>query len=139
MVISSQFRNYQRQHVLGYNNVATDSPSTFFTSQVPNYIISSGQKYFGVGTGCLFINCGTGGRKPFHTLGTPKTYTPKTHVMSSSGGAGYLVLTATMRKPTLSPTLPGRYYEYYLPTFQTTQYGTNKIEVIRDEWSIVIQ
>lgn len=138
VVISAQFRNYQRHHVLGYNSATTDLPGTFFTDQAPNYVISTGQKYFTPGTGCLFVSCGTGGRRPLHTFATQKSYTAMTHSLTSNSSSGYLMLTSTMRRPNSPPKLTGRYYEYYLPTYQTSQYGTNKQEVIRDEWSITI-
>lgn len=139
VVISAQFRNYQRHHVLGYNDANTDSPSTFFTDDAPNYVISTGQKYFPAGTGCLFVGCGTGGRRPFHNFASQKGYTANAQQLTSNNSSGFIRLTSTMRKPNQAPKLTGRYYEYYLPTYLVSQYATSKVEVLRDEWSITIQ
>lgn len=139
VVISGQFRNYQRQHILGYNSADTDNPNKLFMDQAPNYIITGGQRFFGEGTGCLFINIGTGGRRPFHTITTAKDYTAFYHVPTNSSSVGYMELHATMRTATKGPTLTGTYFELYRPSLFQAQMGTFKQLIQRDKWSITIE
>jgi hypothetical protein len=139
VVISGQFRNYQRQHVLSYNSGSTDAPTNLFTDVDPHYVITGGQRFFGEGTGCLFINVGTGGRRPYHTITTTKSYTAFSHVPSNEQSIGWLSLGATMRTATKSPKLSGNYYEVFRPNLYQAQAGIFKQEILRDSWSITIE
>lgn len=134
VVISAQFRNYQRQHVLGYNPSSTNLPSKFFIEQAPNYMISTGQRFFGEGTGCLFVSCGTGGQRPLDTWDFEKSYTAFKHRLINDNSAGYIMLKSQMRKPSSNPKLTGSYYELFKPPNQS-----KKIEILRDSWTIEVQ
>lgn len=63
-VVNGYFRNYQRQHVLRFNDADSDQPTTILSGQAPNYRITTGNSSFDDGsgnTGCLFIGIGMGG------------------------------------------------------------------------------
>lgn len=144
VVISGQFRNYQRQKVLSWNESAPDTPGEF-TTGAPNYTISTGQKGFGPGIGCLFIVNGTGGRRPYHTIGTTKSYTAFTYVPPNDYSVGYLTIKSEMKRvhPTTGeitrpPKLTGTFYEYFRPTWLQALLNQQEQEITKDQWSIVI-
>lgn len=138
VVVCGQTRNYQRHHVLGFNETSTDSPTTFFTGQQPAYVIAAGQKNFGA-TGNLFINIGTGGMRPLHTPSTPKAYTIIANGLTNTSSIGYLMVKSVQRTSKRGPTLLFIFYEYYLPTSVTSTQGAVAVEVQRDTFSITIR
>lgn len=145
LVISGQFRNYQRQKVLSWNEAAPDNPGTYTTGE-PNYVISTGQKGFGPGIGCLFIVNGTGGRRPLHTFATQKSYTSFKYSPTNDFSIGYMMLKAEMKR--VHPTtgvitrpakLTGSYYEYFQPTWLEALFKKTPQEILKDQFSITIQ
>jgi hypothetical protein len=133
VVVCGQTRNYQRQHVIGYNSAALDTPPLYFTTEQPSYTIPAGQKNFG-NTGCLFISIGTGGRSPLHAPITPnKAYTVVANGLTTPTSIGYMMVKSVRRTATRGPTLLGVFYEFYTPTGATTP-----VEVQRDHWAITI-
>lgn len=137
VVISGQFRNYQRQKVLSWNESAPDTPGEY-TTGAPNYVISTGQKGFGPGIGCLFIVNGTGGRRPFHTFATEKSYTHFKYTPPNEYSAGYLYLNTKMKTDTRSAKLTGTFYEYFRPTWLEALMNRQEQETTKDQWSITI-
>ncbi len=137
VVISGQFRNYQRQKVLSWNESAPDTPGEYTTGS-PNYVISTGQKGFGPGIGCLFIVNGTGGRRPFHTFATDKSYTQFKYTPPNDYSAGYLYLNTKMKTATRSAKLTGTFYEYFRPTWLEALMNRQEQETTKDQWSITI-
>lgn len=136
LVICSGINNYQRHHVLGYNNVDPSSPSVYFTGQAPNYVIAEKEKNFG-NTGTLIVNVGSGVKYPKHTIPQPETYTAKAYVPK---GVGYLKLFTTRRTSTRPPILEGRYYDYYVPPLSpTTTRRTARIKNLVDKFSITFE
>lgn len=138
VVLQGQFRNYQRHKILSYNDAATDSPGEFNTG-APNYVISTGQKYFAPEIGNLYIGQGSSGMRPIHTPATLKSYTNIVIPLSNANAVGYMWLTATMRTADKSPKLTGTYYEYYRPVSLFSLFQTRDQEIQRDQWSITIQ
>ena len=144
LVISGQFRNYQRQKVLSWNDAAPDTPGEYTTGQ-PNFVISTGQKGFGTGIGCLFVVNGTGGRRPLHTFATQKSYTAYEYGLTNSNSFGYLTLKSAMKRPetTTKPAIPakltGSFYEYFQPTWLEALLNRQPQEILRDQFSIEIQ
>lgn len=144
VVISGQFRNYQRQKVLSWNAGGPDAPGEY-TTGAPNFTIATGQKGFGPGIGCLFIVNGTGGRRPYHTLATPKSYTTFSYVPPNEESVGYLALKAEMKRvhPTTGVVtkpakLTGTFYEFFRPTWLQRLLNQQEQEVTKDQWSITI-
>lgn len=91
-VMNGYFRNYQRSHVLQFNSANSDLPTSILTTGADQigklYEILKGHATFDDGsgnTGCLFINCGTGGAG-HDNLPTPNSYTP----FWNAGQFGYL-------------------------------------------------
>lgn len=144
LVISGQFRNYQRQKVLSWNEAAPDTPGEYTTNE-PNYVISTGQKGFGSGIGCLFIVNGTGGRRPLHTFATQKSYTSFKYALTNENSVGYLMLKSQMKRPATAtkPAQPakliGSFYEYYTPTWFEALLKRTPQETLKDQFSITIQ
>lgn len=144
LVISGQFRNYQRQKVLSWNSAAPDTPGEYTTNQ-PNFVISTGQKGFGSGIGCLFVVNGTGGRRPLHTFATTKSYTAFSYALTNNYSIGYLMLKSEMRRPATSTQaakpakLTGSFYEYYTPTWFEALLNRTPQETLKDQFSITIQ
>jgi hypothetical protein len=144
VVISGQFRNYQRQKVLSWNEAAPDTPGEYTTGE-PHFTISTGQKGFGPGIGCLFIVNGTGGRRPFHTFATQKSYTSYKYVPPNDYSVGYLAIKSEMKRvhPTTGeitkpPKLTGTFFEYFRPTWLQALLNQQEQETTRDQWSITI-
>lgn len=144
LVISGQFRNYQRQKVLSWNAAAPDSPGEYTTGQ-PNFIISTGQKAFGPGIGCLFIVNGTGGKRPLHSFATEKSYTAFKYSPTNSFSIGYLMLKSAMKRPATATAaavpakLTGSYYEYFQPSWLEALLSKQPQEILKDQFSITIQ
>lgn len=144
VVISGQFKNYQRQKVLSWNESAPDIPGEYTTGQ-PNFVISTGQKGFGSGIGCLFIVNGTGGRRPFHTFATQKSYTAFTHLPTNENSVGYMMMKSAMKRPATAtkPVTPAKlsinFYEYYQPLWLEALLGKTPQEILRDQVTIEIQ
>jgi hypothetical protein len=139
LVISGQARNYQRQHILGFNASVHDSPSTYLMSDVPSYIIPSGKKNFGPSSGCLFINIGTGGMRPLHAPVNPtKSYTAFATGLSSPNSVGYLMIKSAQRTQYRGPTLLGIFYEFFTPLSTTPTAAAVPIEIQRDNFAITI-
>lgn len=145
VVISGQFRNYQRQKVLSWNAAAPDTPGEYTTGE-PNYVISTGQKSFGPGIGCLFIVNGLGGRRPLHTLATPKSYTAFTYYPVTENTVGYMMMESKMKRVNIltgnmisPPKLTLSFYEYYIPTWWQAVLGNTPKETLKDQVSITIQ
>lgn len=133
LVISGQSRNYQRHHVLGFNGAIPDSPSTFFANHNSGYIMAKGSKNFG-NTGCLFLNIGTGGMRPLHTLPTPiKTYTLYANALQNASSVGYLMLKCTKRTATRGATMLGLFFEVHTPSGASTP-----IETQRDTFALTL-
>lgn len=137
VVISGQFRNYQRQKVLSWNEAGPDIPGEF-TTGAPNYTISTGQKSFGPGIGCLFIVNGTGGRRPYHTFATEKSYTHFKYTPPNDYSVGYLALKSQMKTATRPAKLTGTFYEYFRPTWLEALLNRQEQETTKDQWSITI-
>lgn len=144
VVVSSQFRNYQRQKVLSWNEAAPDTPGEY-TTGAPNYVISTGQKAFGSGIGCLFIIDGLGGRRPLHTLATPKSYTAYSYYPVTESTVGYKVIKSEMKRTNaltgeiIKPAkLTISFYEVYIPTFFQAIFGYTVKETLKDQCSITI-
>jgi hypothetical protein len=145
VVISGQFRNYQRQKVLSWNDAAPDTPGEYTTGQ-PNFVISTGQKAFGPGIGCLFINCGLGGKRPIHTLATAKSYTAFSYSPTNTYNIGYILYKSEPKRVNSltgdvisNAKLTIRFYEYNLPTFFQSIFGQTAQEIQKDQVSIEIQ
>lgn len=144
LVVSGQFRNYQRQKVLSWNSAAPDSPGQYTTNQ-PHFVISTGQKGFGTGIGCLFVSDGTAGRRPLHTFATQKPYTAFKFSPTNEKSVGYLYIQTKMRRPGSSTVaaapakLTGSYYEFYQPTSHEAKQGKTSQEILRDQFSITIE
>ena len=144
VVISGQFKNYQRQKVLSWNESAPDTPGEYTTGE-PNYVISTGQKSFGSGIGCLFIVNGLGGRRPIHTLSTLKSYTSFAYSPTNQYNVGYLMMKAkpkrinVLTQEVISPaSLTISFYEYNLPTFFQSIFGQTAQEILKDQVIITI-
>ena len=145
VVFSSQFRNYQRQKVLSWNESAPDTPGEYTTNE-PNYTIATGQKSFGPGIGCLFINCGLGGRRPIHTLATQKSYTSFMYSPTNEYNVGWIRYKSEPKRVNVetgevikNPKLTIRFYEYNMPTFFQSIFGRTAQEIQKDQVSIEIQ
>lgn len=141
LVISGQTRNYQRQHVLGFNAASHDAPTTFLTADAPNYEIPIGQKNFGPASGCLFIDIGTGGMKPSHTPVAPKkSYTSFATGLQNTTSIGYLMIKSVQKTATRGPTLLGIFYEYFTPVASPiTGVTATPIEIQRDNFAITLK
>ena len=134
LVIGSGINNYQRHHVLGYNEVSPDSPSLFFTGDAPNYKIALKQKNFGA-TGSLYLSVGSGVKLPKHNL--PEPHKPYMAFGYIPQGVGYLKLLSRRRTTTTPAILEGRYYDYYLPPTGTTTTALNsRVKLLVDKFTI---
>lgn len=134
LVIGGGFNNYQRQHVLGFNSGAPDSPNQLLTSQAPNYVIPAGEKNFKVGS--LYLNVGSAVKKPVHNLPDLKPYTAFGYVPK---GVGYLKLFTTQRTSTAEPILEGRYFDYYAePATQGNVNPTKTVHLV-DRFTITFE
>ena len=144
LVVSGQFRNYQRQKVLSWNDAAPDSPGEYTTGQ-PNFVISTGQKGFGSGIGCLFVVDGTAGRRPLHTFATEKSYTAFKYLPTNERSVGFLYLQSKMRRPATATVaakpaqLIGSYYEFFQPTWLEALFNKTPQEILRDQFTITIE
>lgn len=144
VVISGQFRNYQRSKVLSWNAAAPDTPGEYTTGQ-PNFVISTGQKGFGPGIGCLFIINGLGGRRPIHTLSTPKSYTAFSYSPTNEYNVGYMMMKSQPKRTNIvtgdvisNAKLTLSFYEYNMPTFFQSVFGKTAQEIQKDQVSIEI-
>ena len=144
IVFSGQFRNYQRQKVLSWNESAPDTPGEYTTGQ-PNFVISTGQKAFGPGIGCLFINCGLGGKRPIHTFATEKSYTAYKYSPSNGYNIGWIRYKSEPKRVNIvtgdtisNAKLTIKFYEYNLPTFFQSIFGQTAQEIQKDQVSIEI-
>lgn len=138
VVISGQFRNYQRSKILSWNESAPDTPGEYTTGE-PNYIIDTGQKGFGSGIGCLFIINGLGGKRPIHTFATPKSYTSFKYSPTNRYNVGYLMMKSEPKRGVNNPKLTLSFYEYNLPTFFQSLFGSTAQEILKDQVTIEIQ
>lgn len=145
VVISGQFRNYQRSKVLSWNDAAPDTPGEYTTGE-PNYVISTGQKSFGPGIGCLFINCGLGGKRPIHTFASTKSYTSFKYSPTNEYNLGWIRYKSKPKRinsttqAVISPaSLTLNFYEYNMPTFFQSIFGKTPQEILKDQVSITIQ
>lgn len=145
VVISGQFHNYQRQKVLSWNESAPDSPGEYTVGE-PDYVISTGQKSFGSGIGCLFIIDGLGGRRPIHTFATQKSYTSFKYSPTNQYNVGYKMLQTKPRRVNSvtgavinEAQLTISFYEYNLPTFFQSIFGQTPQEILKDRVTITIQ
>lgn len=141
LVIQSGIRNYQFLGNLRYNDANTDAPSTLFTA--PNYTITSGQKSFGSDAGVVFVNMGSGGRTPFHTIGSTTNYPQIFTSVPTFGGT--MILKAQMRKESNDWTvgnqkakLTGLYYDYVTSKSLFNLFGATREEKLVHQWSITI-
>lgn len=136
LVIGSSFHNYQRTHILGYNALDSESPSTFFTGEAPHYEYAEDVKDFG-NTGCMFINIGTAGAEPIHSVPDEniKSYVHKTFIPLD--GPCFLEIYAKQRTVDNPSIMEGRLYQFArkLPS-QVTSQDLAKYGVLKDQWSI---
>jgi hypothetical protein len=135
LVVSSGINNYQRCHVLGYNESATANPTPFLTDKAPNYEIAAGAKNFGA-TGSIYINTTSGTKKPIHNVPTAnvQTYVHKTVIPT---GVLYLKIYSTQRTLTVPPILDAFLYEYHYPvTVDSVSTEPLPIKETRDHFSI---
>lgn len=145
VVISGQFRNYQRQKVLSWNEASPDAPGEYTTGE-PNYVISTGQKGFGTGIGCLFIINGLGGKRPIHTFATQKSYTSFKYSPTNQYNVGYIMMKSQPKRTDIvtgvvksNPKLTISFYEYSLPTFFQSIFGQTPQEILKDQVTIEIE
>lgn len=137
IVFSSKLRNYQRLGVLRYNESNTDIPSTLLTA--PTYSITGGVKSFGVDSGIFFCNVGTGGRVPFHTIGSTTNY-PQIFTSVPTIG-GIFRWKAEMRRSGKPAKFTGSYYDYVKvkDTLFSFFFGATREEKLVDTWSISVE
>lgn len=145
LVLSSQFRNYQRQKILSWNSSAPDTPGEYVTGE-PNFTISTGQKGFGPGIGCLFVNCGLGGRRPIHTFATAKSYTSYKYSPNNQYNIGWVKYKAQPKRVNMltdalisNAKLIVSFYEYNLPVSFQSVYEQTAQEILKDQITIEIQ
>ena len=136
VVFQSKIRNYQRLGVLRYNEANTDVPSTLLTG--PNYSITGGVKSFGADSGILFINMGSGGRTPFHTIGSTTNYPQIFTSVPTLGGV--FIWKAEMRREDKPAKFTGLYYDYVRvkPNLFSFFFGATREEKLVDQWSISV-
>jgi hypothetical protein len=136
VVFQSKIRNYQRLGVLRYNESNTDVPSTLLTG--PNYSITGGVKSFGADSGVLFINMGSGGRTPFHTIGATTNYPQIFTSVPTLGGV--FIWKAEMRRTGKPAKFTGLYYNYISvkPNLLNFFFGATREEKLVDQWSISV-
>ncbi len=137
LVLTSGINNYQRCHVLGFNESNPASPTPFLTDKAPNYEILAGAKNFGA-TGSIYVNTTSGTKKPIHNVPTAnvQTYVHKT-VIPSTDGVLYLKLYSTQRKVGVPPIMDCFLYEYHLPvTADSVATTPLPIKEVRDHFSI---
>lgn len=136
VVFQSKIRNYQFLGNLRYNDANTSAPSTLFTA--PNYTITGGKKNFGADGGILFVNIGSGGRTPFHTIGSTAAYPQIFTSVPTVGGT--IILKSEMRKDNANyAKLTGTYYNYARKkSLLDVVFGTTIEEKSIHEWSITI-
>lgn len=137
VVFQSRIRNYQNLGVLRYNDANTDVPSTLLSG--PNYSITGGVKSFGADSGVLFINVGSGGRTPFHSLGSTANY-PQIHASIPTVG-GVFRWESKMRREGKPAKFTGAYYNYVRSNndFFGFYVGSTREEKLVDSWSISIE
>lgn len=146
VVITSQFHNYQRSKVLSWNEAAPDTPGEYTTGE-PDYVISTGQKSFGPGIGCIFITNGLGGKRPIHTLTTPlKSYTSFAYSPTNEYNIGYIMMKSRPKRKNPftgdiinNASLTISFYEYNMPTFFQSIFGRTPQEILKDRVSITIE
>ena len=135
LVVSSGINNYQRCHVLGYNEAAPASPTPFLTDKAPNYEIAAGSKNFGA-TGSIYVNTTSGTKKPIHNVpaANVQTYVHKTVIPT---GVLYLKLYTTQRTTTTPPIMDAFLFEYHYPvTSVSVATEPLPIKETRDHFSI---
>jgi hypothetical protein len=135
LVVTSGLNNYQRTHVLGFNESNPVTPTPYFTTEAPNYVIAAGAKNFGA-TGSIFVNTTSGTKKPIHNVPTANVlaYVHQTVIPT---GVLYLKLHTTQRTASSPPILDAFLYEYYYPvTVESVATEPNPIKVARDHFSI---
>lgn len=137
LCITAGFHNYQRQDVLGFNETDSAAPNSLLTADRPDYIIEGGSKKL-EGSGTLFINIGTGGRKPIHNVPSPKSYTAYHYLPK---GVGYLILYTKQRTSTTPPIMEGRFYDYYSETASQTNTSPaqGRVKHLIDRFSIAYE
>ena len=135
LVVTSGLNNYQRTHVLGFNESNPVTPTPYFTTEAPNYIIAAGAKNFGA-TGSIFVNTTSGTKKPIHNVPTANVlaYVHQTVIPT---GVLYLKLHTTQRTASSPPILDAFLYEYYYPvTAESVATEPVPIKVVRDHFSV---
>ena len=137
LVVTSGINNYQRCHILGFNESNPVSPTSYFTDKAPNYEIAAGAKNFGA-TGPIFVNTTSGTKKPIHNVpaANVQTYVHKT-VFPTETGSLYLKIFSTQRKVGIPPIMDCFLYEYYFPV-TADSVSTNPLPVkeARDHFSV---
>jgi len=144
VVISGQFRNYQRSKVLSWNEAAPDSPGEYTTGE-PNYTITGGNKGFGEGIGCLFIINGLGGKRPIHSFAADKSYISFKYSPTNEYNIGYIMMKSQPRRvnPTTNDIINNAkltisFYEYNMPTFIQSIFGKTPQEILKDQVTITL-
>ena len=135
LVISRGINNYQRTHVLGFNECNPASPTPYFTAEAPNYVIAAGAKNFGA-TGSIFVNTTSGTKTPIHNVPTANAL-PYVNATVIPTGVLYLKLHTTQRTASAPPILDAFLYEYFLPvTPQSVATEPQPLRVPRDHFSV---
>ncbi len=146
VVLQSKIRNYQFLGCLRYNESNTSAPSTLLSG--PNYSITNGAKSFGSDSGILFINMGSGGRTPFHTIPSITATYPQSFVSIPTTG-GTMILTSEMKRKDKTVTvsgveksyakLTGTYYNYKRSrSLFDVLFGATVSETSVHQWSITV-
>lgn len=94
VVFQSKIRNYQFLGNLRYNDANPALPSTLLSG--PNYSIVNGAKSFGADSGIIVCNIGSGGRTPFHTIGSTTAYPQIFTSVPTVGGT--MIINAEMKR-----------------------------------------
>lgn len=141
VVFQSKIRNYQFLGNLRYNESNTSAPSTLLSA--PNYSIVNGAKSFGADSGVLFVNVGSGGRTPFHTIGSTSAYPQIFTSVPTVGGT--IILKSEMKREDKEingkpyAKLTGTYYNYARSrSLFDVFFGTTLSETAIHQWSITI-
>ena len=135
LVVSSGLNNYQRTHVLGFNESNSASPTTYLTSEAPNYVIAAGSKNFGA-TGSIFVNTTSETKTPIHNVPAANVL-PYVHATVIPTGVLYLKLHTTQRTSSAPPILDAFLYEYFLPvTSRSVSIEPKPIRIPRDHFSV---
>ena len=93
----------------------------------------------------LFINCGLGGKRPIHTLATPKSYTAYSYSPTNQYNIGWIRYKSEPKRVNIvtgaiisNAKLTISFYEYNMPTFFQSIFGSTAQEIQKDQVSIEI-